>query len=80
MKDCLYQIGIKMHIWPTFIGLVGLLCFNEVPLIKYLFNDNMLWINLRDNENNLIFMLTQQTNLAIEEGTSIIRCIYNNLT
>ena len=26
MKDCLYQIGIKMHIWPTFIRLVRLLC------------------------------------------------------
>ena len=26
MKDCLYQIGIKMHICPTFIGLVGLFC------------------------------------------------------
>ena len=25
-------------------------------------------------------MLTQQTNLAIEEGPSIIRCIYDNLT
>ena len=83
MKDCLYQIGIKMHIWPTFIGLVGWLDFfaNEVLLTKYQYvNDDMLWINSKENENNLIFMLTQQTNLAIEEGTSIIRCIYNNLT
>ena len=38
-------------------------------------NDNMLWINSRGNENNLILLLTQQTNLAIEEGTSIIRYI-----
>ena len=54
---------------------------NEVLLTKYQYvNDNMLWINSRENENNLIFMLTQQTNLAIEEGTSIIRCIYHNLT
>ena len=59
---------------------LGWLDFFAYNLEYQYVNDNMLWINSKENENNLILLLTQQTKLAIEGGTSIIRCIYNNLT